>query len=180
MDCYTTQGYIRTCKDAQPGVRRVLLANKSHISSITPVFGSTGTPDEGLITDITMTSTNTFFEFIPAKNLTTFNEVSAESLNTAPVFTQTLTMSLINKRDSVKRNLILMLAKSELVGIVEHTDGSYTMIGEVNGLDVTATNYSSGAAPADTAIGWVITFTGNEPEPGREVDPTIIDALLPV
>jgi hypothetical protein len=74
------------------------------------------------------------------------------------------------------RNEILLLAKNNLMAVVEDANGKYWLLGKSNGLDLTGGNSGSGTAQGDRN-GYTLTFSGGEKELAPEVNSGIIAGL---
>lgn len=181
MNCYNLQGIPRGCRDSAGGLRRVLIAVKSKVTSITPVQNVTATPaDEGIITGITMkTPTDYFYEFRPTKTSSNATEEAEISLANGSVgFNQSINL-VFSKREVSKRNAIKLLAAAEVIAIVEDQCGKYWMYGEINGMEVSSAKTDTGVNLGDLN-GYNVTLAGTEFQLAREVDPvaTNLDDLI--
>lgn len=180
MSCLLTSGIAKGCRDNSGGLKRILLANKETIASVTPAQGDLN--DQGIITAITNSSGATaqsFYEFIPNKMSSNWVEnIQANSQNGTIGYEQVVTL-MFAKNEASKRNQIKLMGQAELVAIVEDYNNKYFYLGEINGLEVSGGNSSSGTALTDMN-GWTITLQGMEHEPAREVNPTIIPDLIAV
>ena len=179
MACLLTSGIAKGCRDNSGGIKRVLIANKSKVSSIAPAQGAVGTPeDTGVITSITMASASDYFyEFVPNKMSSNWVENIQSNLQNGTIgYEQVLTL-MFAKNEAAKRNQIKLLGQAEVVVMVEDYNNKYWMLGEINGMELSGGNSGSGTALTDMN-GWNITLTGMEHEPAREVDSTIVDALI--
>ena len=84
---------------------------------------------------------------------------------------------VFSKNDAAKANTVKLLGQSTLIAIVKNNDGTYFLLGETNGLELSAGSYSSGTAYTDLN-GWSITLSGGESAPSKEVDSTVITASI--
>lgn len=166
MSCLLTSGWAKGCKDNAGGLKTVLLANKSEVSSFTSATGS--------VSAITMgATTSVWYEFEPNKMSSNWVEnVQANVQNGTVGFEQVLSMTFA-KNEAAKRNQVLLLAQGEVYAIAIDYNNTYFLLGEFNGLELTGGNSSSGTALTDLN-GWVLTLTGMEPEPAKEVVSTAL------
>jgi hypothetical protein len=70
----------------------------------------------------------------------------------------------------------LLLAKNNLLAVVQDGNDKYWLLGKVNGADLTGGHGATGAAFGDRN-GYTLTFTGNEPALAPEVSSSIIAGL---
>ncbi len=178
MSCLLTSGIAKGCRDNSGGLKRVLITNKSNVSALAPVQGAVGSPaDEGIITEITMEEGTYFYEFIPTKMSSNWVENIQSNVQNGTIgYEQVLTL-IFGKNEAAKRNQIKLMGQAEMVAIVEDYNNKYFYLGEINGMELSGGSSASGTALTDLN-GWNITLTGMEHEPAREVDGSIIDALL--
>lgn len=180
MSCLLTSGIQKGCRDNSGGIKRVLIANKSNIATITPEQGATGSPsDQGIITGITMggSPTTYFYEFVPNKMSSNAVENIQSNLQNGTIGYEQVISLVFAKNEASKRNQIKLLGQAEVVVIVEDYNNKYFLYGELNGMELSGGNGDTGRGLTDLN-GWNITLSGMEHEPAREVDPTIIDALI--
>ena len=165
-------GISKTCDNNTGGVKKIYIAEKDNVSSITH-----GSPYD-TITAISMVSTKKFYEFVFNKNTSTFTEsTTGDQAVGSQVCTQTLTL-VLNRREQAKREVLLKLGNfKDLAVIVLDSNDKYFFLGETEGLNMTENSSESGTVKTDRN-GYTITFVGEEPEMASEVDSTIIAALL--
>lgn len=178
MGCLLTSGIAKGCRDNSGGIKRVLITNKLNIVSITPEQGAVGTPsDDGIIEAITMEVGSQFFEFAPNKLSSNWVENIQSNLQNGTIgYEQVLTL-MFSKNEAEKRNQIKLMGQAEMTAIVEDYNNKYFLLGEKMGLELSGGSSASGTALTDMN-GWNITLSGSEHEPAREVDETVIPALL--
>ena len=83
---------------------------------------------------------------------------------------------ILNKLQANTRNEILLLAKNNLLAVVQDGNDKYWLLGKVNGADLTGGNGATGTAFGDRN-GYTLTFTANEPALAPEVSSSIIAGL---
>jgi hypothetical protein len=161
MSCLLTSGWSKGCKDNAGGLKTILLANKSEVSSFTSATGS--------VSAITMgATTSVWYEFEPNKMSSNWVEnVQANIQNGVIGYEQVLTM-IFAKNEAAKRNQVHLLGQGEVYAIVIDYNNNYFLLGEFNGLELTGGNSSSGTALTDLN-GWQLTLSGMEPEPAKQV-----------
>lgn len=177
MSCLITTGIAKGCRDNVGGIKKVLITNTSNVTAFTPIQDIIGTPsDDGLITGITMNSSAKFYEFIPNKNSSNWTETIQSNLQNGTLgFDQALVM-MFAKNEASKRNQIKLMGQATMYAIVLDYNEKYWLLGEKNGLELTAGTSGSGTGPADMN-GWNITLSGSEHHPAREVEASIIAAI---
>lgn len=177
MSCLITSGWAKGCKDNAGGIKRVLLANKSEVTSFTEKTGSLGS-GVGEIETITMSGSNTFYEFVPNKLSSNWVEnIQANAQNGTIGYEQVLNMTFA-KNEAAKRNQVQLLGQGEVYAIVHDYNNKYFLLGEYNGMELTGGNSNSGTSLTDLN-GWVLTLSAMEPDPAKEVTGSIITGLLP-
>jgi hypothetical protein len=98
--------------------------------------------------------------------------VTASIQNGTIFYAQELTI-VLNKLQANTRNEILLLAKNNLVAIVEDKNGKYWYLGQDGGLDITGGTAGSGTAAGDRS-GYELTFSGQE----KELSPEVLDSII--
>lgn len=166
MSCLLSAGWAKGCKDNAGGLKLILLANKSEVTSFTSATGS--------VTAITMaTSSNVWYEFEPNKMSSNWVENIQSNIQNGVIgYEQVLTM-IFAKNEAAKRNQVQLLGQGEVYAIVMDYNGKAFLLGEFNGMELTGGNSSSGTALTDLN-GWTLTLTASEPEPAKEVTLTAI------
>lgn len=151
------------------GIKRVYIANHADVASTTIEDGNvyTGSTVDQIV-DITMESTKKFFIFDTVKETSSFTQtIEANVQNGTLSFVPTVEL-IFNKLDADTRNLIQMLSVSLVDIIILDSNNNYWYLGEVNGMDLTAAEMTSGVAQADRN-GSVLTFVGAEPTSMRNL-----------
>jgi hypothetical protein len=171
MSCALTQGFdTLDCKDNTGGVIEFLITELANLESITTT--------DGAITAITMAPGSQFWEYKQLKETADWTEdLKATPANGTIAYNQTANLVLF-KRDTEKRNEIMLLAQNTVAIIVKDKNGSYWLLGEEQGCDLAdGSKYASGKAGTDKN-GWDLVFSAVEHEPAKEVDGTLISTLL--
>ena len=166
-----TGGIALGCDNNSGGIRKIYITDLCQIDSITE-----DSPD-GEIQTITMESGALFYEFEFNKNTSSFTDDATVNLENGSLFYNQVVTLKIPRREKSKRDELALLMQKDLAVICLDGNGLYWFLGEVNGMRVTALPSTSGVTMADGSS-YTITLTGQEPEAAREVDSTIIAALL--
>lgn len=168
MACALTQGYTLDCKDSIGGIKAVWFIAAGDVSAVTEV--------SGVVTAITKASGKVFYKYQLVKNSSSLTEnVNANVQNGTVFYAQELAV-ILNKMQANTRNEILLLAKNNLLAVVQDANDKYWLLGKQNGLDLSAGSSATGTAQADRS-GYTLTFSGGEKELAPEVTSGIIAGL---
>jgi ligand-binding sensor domain-containing protein len=168
MACALTSGYTFDCKDNIGGLKSVWFIGYNDVASVTEA--------SGVITAITKDAGKVFYKYQLVRNTASFTENIAGSIeNGTVVFNQEL-LIVINKMQTSMRNEMLLLAKNNMMAVVEDQNGRYWLAGRFNGLDLLTGSVSTGLAQADRN-GYSFTFSGGEKESAPEVQSSVISTL---
>ena len=167
LTCILSEGLNLTgcTKDNTGGVEQVIFANfKDVVPAGTPT-GFTYDSTTGEVTNIVTGATaSQWYIFDTVKETSSLAEAVAVNVQNGTIsFTPTVSL-VMNKLNTQKRNLIHMLALGLLVAVVKDNNGTYWMVGQKKGLDVTAVDNNTGTALGDRN-GSTITLTGAESLP---------------
>jgi len=159
MACELTTGFAVGCNDSTGGIAEFWFANM-------PTDFAVAKNATGEASAITGTGLAYF------KYETTNAQGAASVMNDNPTvndqngtsfFDQTCTY-VLNKMDSAKRNEVKMLARAKLSIIIKDNNGTYWLMGEVNGARLTAGDNGTGTALGDRN-GYSLSFQAQESEP---------------
>ena len=168
MPCALTQGYTLDCKESIGGVKAVWFIPFSDVTTITEA--------SGVVTTITKSAGKVFYKYQLVKQTSSLTENITASVENGTVFyAQELTI-VLNKMQANTRNEILLLAKNNLMAVIQDANDKYWLAGRVNGLDLTGGGSASGTAQGDRN-GYTLTFSGGEKELAPEVTSGIIAGL---
>lgn len=168
-NCVIIEGISLDCKGVAGGIDTIYLAEFENVSSITA--------SSGIVSGITMVAGKKFFEYKVRPENATFTQEQAFSKENQSYFSaQTLTFDIF-KMSAKNRNIIKLLVQNRLLAIVKSTEGTYWLLGETRGMDVTTVSESTGKAMGDKN-GSMLTLVVNEPDPANTVNSGIIAALL--
>lgn len=170
------QSIAAACRDAQPGVSTVYIANYGDITTVTE--NSEGTLVSGITGSTASGATSGFFYTIAVnKESSGFVDNTDISIpDGRAIYIPTITMRVSNM-DSTTRTIFKELSQATVTVIFKTVDGLYYIAGKVNGLDMSAGTFSSGVARGDFK-GLELTLEGLESEPVIQIDPTLITNQL--
>lgn len=171
---------LKGCNDSTGGIKRFLIANTSAVGATVPTWQFTpeaeSVSDLGIITAISSSSLSSFYQFIPNKFSSKYDESQSSNAATGNVSnTQTIT-AVFSKNDAAKRNQIKLLAQEEFLVIVQDQNNRYFLLGEENGMSLTTGANTSGTAGTDLS-GWTVTLTGTQKYPAREISGSLIAGI---
>jgi hypothetical protein len=169
MPCALTQSLTLDCRDSIGGLKSVMFIEFANVTAITAA--------SGIVTAITKAAGKKFYKYELAKETSQFTETFTSSVANGTFFYAQELSIVLNKLQTNVRNEILLLAQNNLLAIAEDKNGSYWLLGRLNGLDVTGGNAASGTANGDRS-GYTITLTAQEKELAISVNSGIIAALL--
>ena len=168
-NCVIIEGISLDCKGVAGGIDTIYLAEFENVSSITA--------SSGIVSGITMVAGKKFFEYKVRPENSTFTQEQTFSKENQSYFSaQTLTFDIF-KMSAKNRNIIKLLVQNRILAIVKSTEGTYWLLGETRGMDVTTVSESTGKAMGDKN-GSMLTLVVNEPDPANTVNSGIIAALL--
>ena len=169
MACVLTQGLVLDCKEAVGGIKSVMFIAKADVTAITEAAG--------VVTTVTKAVGKHFWKYELVRSTSSLTENINASVENGTIFYQQELSIILNKLEANKRNEILLLAKNNLIAVVEDQTGKYWLIGKLNGIDITGGSAATGTALGDRN-GYTLTFTGQEKELAPEVQSSIIAGLL--
>ena len=180
MSCLLINGITKGCRDNIGGINTVYLANKELVASV--IVGGGSPSDPGMVTTITTenslgTPAPEFYEFQVNKNSSNWVDTASVIASNGGTFYSPAVTMVFSKNDSTKVNTVKLIGQSTLVAIVKNNDGKYFLLGETNGLELSAGGYASGTAFTDLN-GFTLTLTGGETHPAYEVDSSLITGSL--
>lgn len=169
--CVLNEGWAIGCRDAAGGVQRVLIQNYDPAQSYT--YDTNGQILTGVLT---ATANVTFYEFHQRMEQASFVQKGNHSVaNGTNFWEQTLTM-VFQKYQYKLRDLVYMLALTELTVLIEDQNGTWILMGEQNGVNLTDSSGDFGKAYGDMN-GSTVTFTGKEPKMATLATPAYIATL---
>ena len=168
MACALTTGYKLGCRDNVGGITEVRLI------AFNSVTGTIAFNASGAVTGTFPASG--FYKYEVPKGAGQFTETVNASTENGTIFYQQELVFPINRMTQDVRNELRLIGLNRLMAIVTDRNGKYWLLGQANGLDITAGTAQTGTAMGDRN-GYEMTFTGMEETPCREVASSIIAAL---
>lgn len=165
----TLSGIARDCSGNMGGIKRVLLANKDDVSTITVTSNQ--------ISAITMASSAKFKEYLFRLNTGNMESTAQVNNENGVKYWQTLLTLIFARMETAKRVEIMDMAQADLVGIVEDMNGKFWFLGFENPMFLNAQVTGTGTARTDRN-GYSITLEDDSLELPYEVDASIISGLL--
>jgi len=166
MSCYISSGHTLDCRNASTGGVKTLWVLGGAGNAIT---GVTSTQTGGITA---IAGTGTFYKYELVKQSSSFTEeLQVNETAQSVVFVPSLVVTL-PKLDQILRTKWFDLIKpNDLIIIIEDNNGRYWLVGQENGLTVSAGSMLMGQAYND-ANGVTFTISGGEPNPSMEIDVT--------
>jgi hypothetical protein len=168
MACALTQGYTFDCKDNIGGLRYVWFINWNDVTEVTEA--------SGVVTAITKSGGKVFYKYQLVRNTASFTENIQGSIENGTVLFDQQLAIVINKMQVNMRNEILLLARNNMMAVVEDQNGRYWLAGRLNGLDLLTGSSATGLAQTDRN-GYTLNFSGGEQELAPEVDAATVATL---
>lgn len=159
MACNITQGYSLDCRNNTGGIQKIYVANFDDDQSYT-------LDGDGQITGIT--SGVTYYTFEQRPQTAGFEETVQSSVENATLFYEQSVTMAFDKNTAALRNQLYLMAQSQLSIIVLDQNGSYWLVGEQNGADITEGTLPRGTAYGDRN-GSLLTAIAMEPSPARQM-----------
>lgn len=171
MACIIINGVEIDCADAIGGVAEIYLTEYTNV----PQANITAT--SGVITAMTCSSGKKFWTFQLEKENGQFMSTPQRSVENGTLFyDQSVTFTLKGKMTAARRNALHILLQNRLMVIVKDNNGTYQLIGQVYGADVTGAEGTTGKAFGDMS-GYTLTITGKEKDPANFVTPSLLTTL---
>jgi hypothetical protein len=165
MPCAITSGFTIDCKDAVGGLKNIYLA--------TSVSGATIT--SSVSGGISLVSGVTFYKYeLMPQGADSFEEAIQSNPANGTIFYQQTIVGNFAKMSQTQRNKFYTIAQARPLVVIEKKDGSFWLLGQKYGCEVTAGSHLSGSAMGDFN-GQTLTLVGNEPEPANQL--TSISAI---
>lgn len=168
MPCALTQGYTLDCKDSLGGIKAAWFIAHQDVTAVTEA--------SGVVTAITKAAGKVFYKYQLVRNTSSLTENVTASVENGTVFYAQELSIILNKMQANTRNEILLLAKNNLMVVVEDANGKYWLLGKTNGVDLTGGNSGTGTAQGDRN-GYTLTFSGGEKDLAPEVASGVISGL---
>ena len=162
MACNITTGFTVGCADSAGGVAEFWFANMVDDFAVAEAAGEATAITGGSLIYYKYECTNAQGAASVMNDNPTINAQNGTSY-----FDQTATY-VINKMDTAKRNEVKMLARAKLSVIILDNNGVYWLMGQTNGVRMTAGDTGSGTALGDRN-GYSLSFQAMEFDPMIEV-----------
>jgi hypothetical protein len=167
MSCELTSGFEVACRESTGGIKNFYIGQKTSDLSVT-------TDSSGIATSITGA---VLYKYNPRRETSMFNdEVTTNEQNGSVYYAQTAQI-ILTRMEQRKRNEVVLLAKSNLIMIVQDQNDKYWLLGEANGITLANSPGGSGTAYADRN-GYELNFEGAEPTAAREVEADAFSDLI--
>lgn len=169
MSCNITSGFTLDCREGIGGIKTVYITELSNKDSITA--------SNGTITAFTLASGTGFYEYQMLMESGNWQEgLQTSAQNGTMFYEQTLNLKFPTRTAALATSINL-LAKNKLMVIVLDNAGTYTLLGETNGMEVEPSTYDSGTAFGDFQ-GYTLVLKSKQKERANLVDSTLITGLL--
>ncbi len=185
-NCQITSGLALPCKNFMAGIRRIFVGNFFSGNTNIGQNVSYSTNATNQITGMTVT-TGGFYTFDLTKEAGEYVEaIHANAANGTTSFESTLNIYLSQYSTAV-RNQMVLLATTKLLIIYEDrngqyflmgTDGTGTLTGTSNGVDMGESTALTGKAYASDANGYNLVFSAIEIVPPLEVEASVIPSVI--
>ncbi len=153
MSCVLTSGFALDCKDTVGGIKTIWVISTSNKGTFTKSAS-------GTVTTWTPVA-NSIFKYELRKASSNFETDIMPNQQNGTTFYQSKLAIQMNKMEVYKRNELMLLAQQLLIFIVLDRNGTYWVLGDANGCDMTSGKGSSGTAMGDFN-GWNLEFTAME------------------
>lgn len=164
----------KSCRDGRGGLEIIYVTEWSNLSQTAITSAS------GVITNVaTFLNTGKKFWTIEVEQFTA-NEVTNINPNRSTGTTSydpNLNIYIPKKQAAVSQ-FVKTLAVQDLAFIVKDNNGAYRLLGQYKGMAMIPSTAPSGTAMSGEQAGYVLAFTGFEPDMPLEVPSTLISALL--
>ena len=171
--CDITSGFTLGCRDNTGGLKNIYILS----GSIDSTAGATG-----LLT--TLSGSGEFFKFELTRQTGDFTEAITANTENGTIFYEQTVNAPFHKMQSSTRNQVRVLAKNpDIRMIVETNNGSedgvgvFFLLGQTRGLSLSGGTGQTGTAFGD-ANQYLLTFTGQEPEPASELSGSNLAGVL--
>lgn len=171
MACTIINGREIDCRDSLGGVAEIYITEWANVPQ------ANITASSGVITAMSCSSGKKFFTFQLEKENGMFTDKPVVSVENGTLYYEQSVTFSVKKRSSAFNNALNILAKNRLMVIVKDSNGLISLIGQVNGADLTESDSTTGKAFGDMN-GYNLTITAKEPAPANSLNQTILNTLL--
>jgi len=169
MACALTQGLAVGCRDGIGGIKTVYIVENASVGAITS--------SSGIISAITMVGGAKFWTYNLVKEVGEFTDDMPMSVPNGTVYSDQKLMFTARKMSATLRGEIKLLSQNLLKIMVLDNNGTYWLLGEINGMDMTKATGKTGKMLGDFG-GYDFEFQGKEPNMAQTVTSSIIAAII--
>lgn len=169
MACQIVQGVELGCRDSVGGIEILYLTEFENVVSVTS--------SSGQISAIAKSSGTSFKQFKLEKENAEFTESIQSSVENGTLFYEQLLNFTIKKMTASNRNNIRNIAQNRLMVIVKDNNGTYWVLGETRGVDLTGDNNGKTGKAFGDMNGYTLSLMGKEPEPAKTYTGSIASLL---
>lgn len=180
MSCLTIdKQFLTKCRDSQPGVTEVYLANYNDVYQTGYTLNATNDQISAMTFAVASGySSGCFFKFVMNREVAGLTDECVINIQNGTAIYKPKVEFKISSLSADVRTLFRELSQATVVAIVKTVGGQYFLAGRYNGLDaVSTTSLQTGVASGDFA-GLTVTLEGLEKDPIIEVPSTLITSLL--
>ena len=170
MACNITQGFELGCRDNTGGIRRAYILSGS-ITDVTVADVATAP-----FLSSALTGSGEFFAYDQVRQTANYGETINSSVENGTIFYEQSLVLQFHKYQDTLQDIINTLGQNPQLQLVVETnngtqdnDAKFFLLGEFNGLTLSAGSGQTGTAFGDLN-GYSLTFTGQEPEPAKELN----------
>jgi hypothetical protein len=167
MSCNLTAGFAEACRTSG-GVEWAAIFQRKNLNTLTVTNGEA--------TALTLANTTQAFAFEIDPEVSNFQDVLTGNEHRSLFSAQTVTMILLNNKKAT-RNLVMQLAKDDVVIVFRQTNGDYKVLGLDYGLRLITGTNDSGTTMADRN-GYELSFQRNNKELAVDIAGSLVATLL--
>lgn len=168
MSCALTQDYSFGCDVGTGGAKECYIIELENVTGVTE--------SSGTLTAITKAAGKIFRKYQLVLETANFEENIVGNRANGTIFYDQKGTIILNKQQVAVRNEIMLLAKNNLIVVIQDNNDTYRMYGRQYGLRLETGSAATGTAWGDRN-GYTLNFTGKEPELAPFVQDTVIDTL---
>jgi hypothetical protein len=171
--CDITSGFTLGCRDNTGGLKNIYILS----GSISSTSGTTG-----LLSAVS--GSGTFYKFELTRQTGDFTETINSNVENGTIFYEQVVNAPFHKMQSTTRNQVRVLAKNPNIKMIVETNngsedgvGVFFLLGQTRGLSLSGGTGQTGTSFGD-ANQYLLTFTGQEPEPASELSGSSLAGVL--
>ena len=158
------------CRDSQPGVTSLFIANYDDI--LTYTLNTAGTALSGMTTSGVTTGTKCFYEVALNKQVGSVVDEPTINLENGVSISKPKVSGFIQGMTEAVLGMYKSLLQADVVVVAKTIDAKYYIVGVVNGLSMSSGSYGTEAS-VDGKKGFTFELTGIEPYPMLELAGTL-------